>query len=366
MAQLFDPISINNMNLSNRFVRSATWEGLATTDGAVTPRLIDIMVALAEGGIGLIITGYTFVSPEGQSSPGQLAIFDDRFQPGLRQMVGSVHGAGAKIALQIVHGGTFADPRLTNAEVIGPSDIEKDGKRTCRSMIKKEIENVISLFGKAAIRAKHCGFDAVQLHAAHGFLISQFLSPAFNRRTDEYGGSLSNRARLLLEVVQNVRKAVGRNYPLLVKLNSEDFLEGGLTREEAVQISVMLERASIDGIEFSGGTVASMESLTPPRPGRLTIPEKEVYYRDAALLYKKIVRIPLMLVGGIRSYGVASQVVQSGMADLVALSRPLIREPDLVKRWRDGDRRDPECISCNACFGPASEGKGLYCVIQDQ
>jgi 2,4-dienoyl-CoA reductase-like NADH-dependent reductase (Old Yellow Enzyme family) len=362
MTTLFGRTSINGMVLANRFVRSATWEGLAAKDGSATPGLTDKMVELAKGGVGLIFTGYTYVSPEGQSSPRQLAVYDDRFVPGLAEMTKAVHAAGGKIALQLVHGGAFSSADLTGREMIGPSVGEKDGKPTCRAASMKDIADITAAFAQAAVRGKKAGFDAVQLHAAHGFLISQFLSSALNKRTDEYGGRLSNRARLLLEVLRSVRKAVGWDFPVLIKLNSEDFLEGGLTRDDAVQVAVMLEQASVDAIEYSGGTVASPNTLMPPRPGVLRSTENEVYYREAARLYKQKVKIPLMLVGGIRSYEVAEELVKGSTTDYVSLSRPLICEPGLVKRWQEGDRRKAECISCNSCFGPPSECKGFYCV----
>lgn len=358
MPTMFDRTSINGMDLANRFVRSATWEGLAAKDGSVMPGLTDKMVELAKGGVGLIITGYTFVSRGGQSSPGQMAVYDDRFVPGLKDMVQAVHAAGGKIALQIVHGGSFSSAELTGMEIVGPSAGEKDGK----PLSKKDIVYITSDFTQAALRAKRAGFNAIQIHAAHGFLISQFLSPALNKRTDEYGGVLTNRARFLLEVVRSIRQAVGREYPVLVKLNSEDFLEGGMTREEAVQVAAILQEASIDAIEYSGGTVISPNTLMPPRPGLLKTMENEVYYREAARRYKQKVKIPLMLVGGIRSYEVADELVKCGTTDYISMGRPLICEPGLIKRWREGDRRKAECISCNSCFGPPSEGKGFYCV----
>jgi 2,4-dienoyl-CoA reductase-like NADH-dependent reductase (Old Yellow Enzyme family) len=362
MANLFERVSINGMSLANRFVRSATWEGLADKDGAVTGKLTDMMVELAKNEVGLIISGFTFVSPEGRSFPGQLAVYDDRFLPGLREMVQAVHAAGGKIALQIVHGGLFANSELTGLESVGPSAGEKGG----RPLRKDEIPGIVSTFANAALRAKRVGFDAIQLHGAHGFLLSQFLSPAFNRRTDEYGGTLENRARLVLEMVKGIREAVGPAYPILIKLNSEDFLEGGLSRDEAIQVSGMLEKASVDAIELSGGTVASAEALIPPRPGVLKAPENEVYYREAVKLYKQKVSIPLMLVGGIRSYEVADELVRSGAVDYITMSRPLICEPGLIKRWRDGDLRKADCVSDNECFGPASDGRGVYCVTMEK
>jgi 2,4-dienoyl-CoA reductase-like NADH-dependent reductase (Old Yellow Enzyme family) len=362
-AELFEGTSINGMHLSNRFVRAATWEGLADQEGAVTPRLKDMMVALAKGEVGLIITGFTFISPEGRSRPWQLAVYDDRLVPGLKNMVEAVHSSGGKIALQIVHGGCNSSSELSGLESVGASVRHKDGKRICREARKEEIANIVSAFAKAAGRAKAAGFDAVELHGGHGFLINQFLSPAFNKRTDEYGGTLQNRVRFVLEVVQSVRKEVGSEYPLLIKLSSEDFMDGGLTREEVVQASGMLSNASVDAIEFSGGTVNSPAEFRPVRQGSLT-PEQEVYYREAAILFKQNVTVPLMLVGGIRSYGVAEGLVRAGTADYVSLARPLIAEPDLVKRWRAGDRWPSACISCNGCYASANEGKGISCVTR--
>ena len=356
MAKLFEHTSIGSMSLLNRFVRSATWEGLADKDGSVTSKLIEKMIELAKGEVGLIISSYAFVSPEGQSSPGQLAVYDDRFLPGLRDMAHAVHAAGGKMALQLVHGGCNSNPVLSGLKAIGPSTLS-----TCREASKEDSAVIISAFLRAADRAKQADFDAVQIHAAHGFLLSQFLSPAFNKRKDEYGGELENRARLALEVVKSVRKTVGPEYPVLIKLNSEDFLDGGMTREGAIQVAGMHENASVNAIELSGGTVASPEKLMPVRPGKLTR-KQEVYYREAAMLYKQKVTIPLILVGGIRSYEVADKLVKSDTTDYISMSRPLICEPGLVKRWKEGDRRKAECISCNSCFGPPSEGKGFYCV----
>jgi 2,4-dienoyl-CoA reductase-like NADH-dependent reductase (Old Yellow Enzyme family) len=362
MPELFECSSINDMSLANRFVRSATWEGLADQDGTVTPSLIEMMVELAKGEVGLIISGHAFVSPEGQVSPRQLAVYEDRFLPGLQDMVRAVHSVGGKIALQLAHGGCRANAGLSGLEPIGPSAEEKGGQPICRMAGKEDIAKIVSAFARAAEIAKQAGFDAVQIHAAHGFLLSQFLSPAFNKRTDEYGGELANRVRLLLNVVQSIRKTVGPRYPILIKINSEDFLDRGMSYVEAVEVSGLLEKASIDAIEFSGGTANSPAKFLPVRPGILKTPEEEVYYRKAAGLYKKKVTIPLILVGGIRSYEVAEELVRVGTADYISLGRPLICEPRLVKRWREGDRRKAECVSDNACFAPGLEGRGIYCV----
>jgi 2,4-dienoyl-CoA reductase-like NADH-dependent reductase (Old Yellow Enzyme family) len=361
MSAPFEAITINGMNLKNRFVRSATWEGLAGGDGRVTPKLCALMAQLAENEVALVISGYAIVSADGQSSSRQLAAHEDRFLPGLCDMAQAVHAAGGKIALQLVHAGKFSTPGLTGQTPMGPSAEENDQELTCRAMSHENIESVTAAFSAAALRAQQAGYDAVQLHAAHGFLLSQFLSPAFNRRIDEYGGTLVNRARFLLEVVRSIRSAVGPEFPILIKLNSEDFLPEGMTRNEGVEVAALLEGASADAIEISGGTVASQE-FVPPRPGILKSPEAEGYYREAALLHRQKIGIPIMLVGGIRSLEVAEELLESGAADLIALSRPLICEPGLLKRWHEGDRRPSRCLSCNACFGPAFEGNGFYCV----
>jgi len=366
MPDLFEPFSIKGMQVKNRFVRSATWEGLAERDGMNTSRLNKLMAELAKNEAGLIISSYAFVSPNGQSTPWQLAIYDDRFIDGLEKMADAVHTAGGKIAMQLVHGGRFSSFKLTKEMPMGPSLEEKKGQLLCRQMSKKDISRVVNDFTDAAIRAKKAGFDAIQLHGAHGFLLHQFLSPAFNRRTDEYGGILENRARLLLEVVRMIRDAAGTMYPILIKLSSEDFLEKGLTREEIIDVAEMLKKASIDAIELSGGTLLS-KSLVPSRPGELKTRDEEVYYKEAARLYRQRQGLPpLILVGGIRSFEVAEELVKSGLTDLISLSRPLIAEPDLIKRWHEGDRRKAKCISCNRCFGPPRKGKGLYCVTLNE
>jgi len=363
MATLFETTKIKNMSLANRFVRSATWEGMAETNGSCPPELIDLMVGLAEGGVGLIITSHCYVGREGQASLGQLGIYSVKIVSGLSAMAAAVHKAGGKIAVQLAHAGCHADPSLTGQMPLGPSSTKGEGMPSCRAMTGDDFQMVAESFGRAAARAQSAGFDGVQIHAAHGFLLSEFLSPFYNRRTDQYGGSLENRARLLLEVVHNVRDRVGDRFPVMVKMNSEDFVPGGLGVEEMLEVASMLEKAGIDAVELSGGTRYSGD-LIPSRLGRLDTEKMEVYYSEAAKKFKKRVRVPLMLVGGIRSYTVAERIVREGIADYVSLSRPLIREPDLVNRWKSGDTSRAKCLSDNLCFGPARAGEGLYCVVE--
>ena len=365
MQKLFQETAINGMRLSNRFIRSATWEGLATPDGACTDRLVDVVERLAEGGVGLIITGHGYVSREGQAGPWQMGYYDDALLPGLENLARAAHRHGSRIAAQLAHAGAHAAAKLSGQEAVGPSAAHNDGSPTCREMGLSDIERVVRAFAEAATRARRPGFDAVQIHAAHGYLLSQFLSPAMNRRSDEYGGSLANRSRIVLQIVHAAREAVGREYPILIKLNSEDFIEHGFSVEEMLDLSGQLERDGIDAVELSGGTLNDASRYSPVRPGAIPR-EKEGYYRDAARRFKERVRLPLALVGGIRSREVAEQLVAEGVADYIALSRPLICEPDLVKRWRSGDRSASACLSDNRCFRPAISGEGLRCLLWDK
>lgn len=362
MPRLFERASLGSLELPNRFVRSATWEGLAEADGSVSTRLTELMAELARGEVGLIITGHAFVSPEGQSVIGQMAACDDRYLPGLAAMAAAVHAAGGRIALQLGHGGRLVRPELSGLEPVGPSALDRDGRLVCRELDAVGLVALADAFARAAGRARRAGFDAVQLHAAHGFLLNQFLSPAFNARRDDYGGSLENRARFLLETLKRVRDEVGPDFPVLVKLNSDDYLEGGLGREEYAQIAAWLEAASVDAIELSGGTVLSPQNRTPSRVGPVREPAQEAYHREAARFFKERLRIPLILVGGVRSFEVAEALVREDVADFIALSRPLVCEPGLIRRWRAGDRRPSACLSDNACSASAKAGRGLSCV----
>ncbi len=363
MPKLFETTTIKSMSLTNRFVRSATWEGMAKEDGSCSGQLTDLMVRLAKGGVGLIITGHAYVSRKGQAGPGQLGIYSGELVQGLAAMADAVHNAGGKIAVQLAHAGCHAAQALTGQMPLGPSGIKGEGMPDCREMTGDELRMVAEAFGEAAARAQKAGFDGVQIHAAHGYLLSEFLSPFYNRRNDQYGGSVANRVRLLREVAHNIRDKVGDRFPVMVKMNSEDFVTGGLTVEEMLEVASILESAGIDAVELSGGTLYSGDRI-PIRQGRLDTEDMEVYYLEAARKFKAKVRVPLMLVGGIRSYTVAERIIREGIADYISLSRPFIREPDLVNRWRSGDTGKARCVSDNLCFGPVGTGEGLYCVVE--
>jgi 2,4-dienoyl-CoA reductase-like NADH-dependent reductase (Old Yellow Enzyme family) len=363
MNKLFETTEINGMKLANRFVRAATHEGMAMDDGSVIPKLTETMVDLANGGVGLIISGQMYVSPEGKAGPIQLGIYKDELVDGLKTMCEAVHNAGGKIFAQLAHAGNAAIEADGNIPHV-VSAFEGLSESPRHELTKEDIKKVVKAFGDAAGRAKEAGFDGVEFHSAHGYLLNQFLSPVYNLREDEYGGSIENRGRIHLEVYNAIREAVGKEYPVLVKINNEDYVENGLSLEDSVMVSKMLAGAGLDAIELSGGTSDSGK-LGPARVG-INKEEKEAYFREAAAVYKKEIDLPLILVGGMRSFSVAEQIIDSGIADYISMCRPLVREPGLIKRWQSGDTAPSKCKSDNLCYGPAMSGKGIYCVTEEK
>lgn len=362
MSRLFEETEINSMKLLNRFVRSATWEGMATTEGTVTPRLVTMMAELAAGGVGLIISSHAYVRKDGQAGPFQLGIYDDTLVKGLEDMTTAVHAQKGKIVAQLAHAGLFSNTKLSGQAPVAVSALEEYGHAAREVMEREDIKALVEAFRLAAGRAKDAGFDGVQLHAAHGYLLNQFLSPAFNKRKDNYGGTVENRSRAVLEILHAVKDTVGKNYPLLIKMNSEDFLEGGVTLQDSLRIGALLREAGIDAVELSGGTFLS--GKFGPSRGGIKSEDREAYFREAAKAFKEKLRIPVILVGGVRSFPVAEKLVDEGYADYISMSRPFIREPDLVKRWASGDRAKAQCLSDNQCFGPGMAGDGVYCVTK--
>jgi 2,4-dienoyl-CoA reductase-like NADH-dependent reductase (Old Yellow Enzyme family) len=363
LATLFEETTINGMTLRNRMVRSATWEGMCDQDGRPTERLINCYKDLAKGGIGLIITGYAFVRLDGKNNPGQMGIHTDNFADDYKKMTKAVHEAGGKIAVQLVHGGGQSNAEIAGRQPFAPSAVKVNQfPEMPAELTRDEISKIITAFGEAARRARSWGVDAVQLHGAHGFLINQFLSPLTNRRTDEYGGSIENRSRFLLEVYRNVRETVGADYPVLIKLNASDHVDGGLEIDDSVYAAKKLAEAGINAIEVSAGTSASGEKSPVRR--KINKSEKEAYNLKLARRIKEAVSCLLMVVGGFRSYRVAEKAIRDSCMDYISMARPLIREPGLANRWLQGDRKRAMCISCNKCFMPGREEGGIYCVIE--
>ena len=364
MSKLFETTTLKNMTLLNRFVRSATWEGMATEKGAVTGKLIETIRTLAKGGVGLIISGHAYIRPEGQAGPWQLGLYEDALVAGLKEMTAAAHAEGAKIVAQLAHAGRFAARQLSGRApwVVSPDETQESADQ--QVIGPEQIDTLIASYVHAADRARAAGFDGVQIRSAHGYLLSQFLSPKFNRRDDHYGGSIENRSRLHVQIIEAIRKRVGADFAVLMKINGADFDPEGLSAEAALAAIRIISAAGLDGVEVSGGLLTSAKRS----PARLKINavDKEAYHKDEAIRIKQAVSIPVILVGGIRSMAVAQQVLKASAADFIALSRPLIREPDLIRRWQSGDLRKAACKSDNLCFKPAQSGAGIYCVTAER
>ncbi len=363
MTDIFDQTIINGLTLHNRLVRSATWEGMCTAEGRPTDKLVNCYRTLAKGGVGLIVSGFAFVRTEGKQLPGKMGIHTDDFADEMKSLTKAVHEEGGKICIQLVHAGGQTDSRNAGRQPLAPSAVKVDQFPEMPAELSlDEISDIVTAFALGAHRARAWGFDAVQLHGAHGYLINQFLSPLTNRRSDEYGGSVENRCRFLLDVYQKVREAVGADYPVFIKLNAADNLEGGLANEDGLYAAGKLSEAGIDAIEVSAGTPASGEQS--PARTKVNSPEKEAYNLEPARRIRDAVTCPVMVVGGFRSFEVAKGAVSDDGMDYIAMARPFIREPDLALRWQRGDTAPAKCISCNSCFKPGLKEGGIYCVVE--
>ena len=368
MSRLFDPCELAGLNLRNRLVRSATYDGSGLPGGQVSPRQVELYRALAQGGVGLIISGIVNVDRAGRVSKFQNSLHEDKFIPGLARLVEVVHKEGARIAVQLFHGGRecarYRGPKATDL-ALGPSPPQDDPYfvHDNRAMTVAEIEQTVEAFGAAARRAQEAGFDAVQVHGAHAYLFAQFLSPQCNQRDDEWGGDLAGRLRLHLAVLANIREQVGPDYPVMFKLGLADGFDGGLTLEEGLEAAQRLARAGCDGLEISLGLRGRLyeESEFHSKVDR---PGGEGYFAAWAQAVKQRVAVPVMAVGGVRTSELAQRILDQGQADLVALSRPLISQPDLPARWQAGDQSRARCISCNKCFEGLLKLRPLACVLE--
>ncbi len=345
---LFEPFSFSGLDLRNRIVRSATFEKRADDDGFVTESLIELYEDLARGGIGLMITGNALVHPSGRSVEQMICIHSDIYIQGLRRLTSAVRELDGLIAIQLVHGGRQSFPILLGGrDPLAPSAVyDTSTKIMPRAMSDTEIWEIVDAFADAARRARIAGFDAVQIHGAHGYLVSEFLSPYTNRRDDYWGGDEERRFHFVEEIYRAMRREVGEDYPLMIKMNGDDFIEGGLRVEEAVRTAERLEEMGLDAVEVSGGMYESTRKAAQPD---IQSPEDEAYFRRFGRVFKSKLKIPVMLVGGMRSRSIMEDVLQKEEADLISVARPLIREPDLPNKFKAGKEK-ADCISCNGCM----------------
>jgi len=361
MAKLFEPAKIGNLEIKNRIVRSATAERLAADDGSFGDEMAQLYRRLADGGTGLIITGHSFVRKDGRANPGMSGIDRDERIADWKKVVDAVHETDARIAIQLNHAGRQTSEKIIGCQPVAPSPVPTIGGDTPRELSAEEIEELVQCYADAARRSREAGFDAVQLHAAHGYLISQFNSPYTNRRTDDWGGTPEKRRRFVLAVYDAVRKAVGDDYPVFIKLNCEDFVEGGLTVEESSSIAAELCNRGLCAIEISGGIGDVWREIvrSDVKPG-----ENEAYFEKYVPAFREKVSVPLILVGGIRSRQVMERLIGDGVVDFVSMSRPLIREPNLPALLQAGETDAASCVSCNRCM--LARGQALECRARDR
>jgi len=354
VSKLYQAASIGTLELPNRFVRSATAEYLADKEGRPLPQLSAMLGDLATGGVGLVITGHAYVHPSGRCRVEMSGMHDDALIAAWSEVTRAVHEAGGKIAMQVNHGGRQCDPAALDGPMLAPSPVplKADSPRPLE-LSERDIERLIRAFADAAGRVQEAGFDAVQIHSAHGYLINCFNSPASNWRRDAWGGSMPRRVRFLEEVAAAARDVIGDDYPMFVKLGAVDFTRDGLTENDGVEIISHLAEMGFDAVEISGGIGGGSWRTGINRP------DKEAYFLPIAHKARYMTDLPIILVGGLRSREVMDRVLDEGSADFVSLCRPLIREPDLPNRIREGQEK-ATCISCNKCW-PLEGELGISC-----
>lgn len=352
------PVQIGNLMLRNRGVMPAMVTNYSNADGSVTDRLIAYHEARAKGGVGLIIIEAAYIDWAGKGFPNQIGIDKEELIPGLKRLVEHVHRHGAKIAIQLHHAGREADPRVTKTDVVGPSAIPCPVVQAMpKALTIDEIKELVNKYKAAANRAKEAGFDAVELHGTHGYILNQFLSPISNYRTDEYGGSAENRMKFPLEVVDAVRDGVGSDYPVIYRIASEEFLPGGLMLEDALAFSKILVEHGVDALHVSGGTYASDRSSS----GSDDI--LGVYVESAAAIKRAIHNaIPVIVANRIKTPQFANEIIRNGKADLITAGRAVLCDADYYKKIQAGHENDIRtCLSCNHCTGELVSGRPISC-----
>ena len=361
---LLTPARIGSVEIPNRIVMPPMTTRTADAEGYVTDDSVAYYLARARGGVGLITIEMASPEKAGRHRRREVGIYDDRFLPGLTRLVDELHRAGSKVSIQLGHGGGHTRIDICGETPIAPSAIPHPVYETTfetivpEEMTKARIDATIAAHAAAAVRARKAGFDCVEIHAAHGYLISQFHAPFENRRTDEYGGSLENRARFGLEVLRAVKAAVP-GMPVIYRLSVEDFFPGGLPFDEGRQIAIWAAEAGADALHVTAGHYRSLPSaqiVLPP----MTFPDAT--FLDFAADVKKAVAVPVIAVGRLGDPATATDAVAAGKTDFVALGRTLIADPQWVEKLRRGEpiRR---CLACNTCINEMRGGAGIGCVV---
>ncbi len=390
LAKALSPAVLGGLALRNRIIKTATYEGM-TPHGAPSPALLRHHVDLARGGVGMTTVAYCAVSPNGRTFAEQMWMREE-IVPALAELTAAVHAEGAAVSLQLGHCGYFSrNTELPGRRSLGPSRLLNEygllsGIPFSRAMTEADLAATAKDFAAAAERARRAGFDAVEIHFGHGYLLSQFLSPATNKRRDRYGGSLENRMRFPLEVLAAVRSSIGGDFPIVAKTNLRDGFRGGLEVDDAIAVCEALEAAGIDAIELSGGFTsrtpfylfrgkAPLKEMIEVEKSRLhrvalrlfgrrairDYPFEELFFLPLATRIRARVRVPLVLLGGCLSTANIETAMREGF-DFVAMGRALIADPDLVVRMAEGSTERSRCTSCNRCVAEMDRG-GVRCVL---
>lgn len=324
MSYLLEPLAVGTLALKNRLVMPPMATSKAAPDDSVSQALIDYYAEKSRGGhIGLVITEHCFIAKQGQNRAGQPSVADDSKVDGLARLADVIHANGSKAVMQISHAGGAASAAVTGFDVVAPSNIPSPvgPGEIPRPLTAEEIRDIVIRFAEAAVRVQRAGFDGVELHCAHGYLLDQFFSPMTNKRTDEYGGDVHGRIRLTLEVVSAVREAVGSGFPLLVRLGAADYVEGGNTIADAEVAAVALEAAGVDMLDITGGVTGYI------RPGH----DEPGYFAELSGAVKRVTTIPVILTGGITEPEHAEALLASGSADLIGVGRAILKDSDWAR-----------------------------------
>jgi 2,4-dienoyl-CoA reductase-like NADH-dependent reductase (Old Yellow Enzyme family)/thioredoxin reductase len=344
MEKLFEPVSVGGLKLRNRAVMPAMGTGYASPAGEVTPRLLAYLKRRAEGGVGLVITEVCAVHPLGKAFPGELGIYDDSFIPGLAELARLVKQSGAAVAAQLHHVGRETFPQLLGAQPVAPSPIPSRAVGvTPRALSREEIHELVGSYALAARRAREAGFDAVEVHGAHGYLVNQFLSPYSNRREDEYGGDPLGRVRFAREIVREIKREAGSNFPVIFRLSSSELVKGGYDLDYILPLLPLLEEDGVDAFHVSCGVYDS--------PGNPTCPGMHHpfgFNLDRAAEVKRVVEVPVIVVGKLHRPELADSAIAEGKADLVAFGRQHLADPHFLAKAAEGREEEIRyCLSCN-------------------
>lgn len=359
-----------NFKSRNRFVRSATWLGGADDNtGEISIREIQKHAEIAAGGAGTLITGLAFINPEGKSLPGEWGLHTDDRINDVSKLSEAVHKFGSNLIVQICHGGGQRENSIAEKTIsFSPSGgIHPMCDFETIPLSKDDIRKIVTDFAAAALRAKKGGADGVEIHAGHGFLLTQFLSPSINKRNDEYGGTLKNRSRIFYEILEELRSSVGEHFNVWFKISIAEGIKNGYGAQDGIDLSVDLLKNGADGIDVSSGTTYAGAMNCPTALG-VSAGESEAPFAAYAKELKKHTsdRQIIILTGGLRSLPVMAELIHGGTCDLLSMSRPFIAEPDLINRWREEDSRPSACISCNACFKTSKYGMIECPILRDR